>query len=87
MLRRGYDGIVSYIDDFFLSFESYDKCNAALHELIRLVRRLGFHVNWKKLSGPSTTVTFLGVQIDTINCTLAFRQEKLTELRARAVLY
>lgn len=80
MKRKGYEGILCYIDDFFLAFESYDACNEALLCLIHLIRSLGLNVSWKKVIGPTQHVTFLGVDIDTVDCTLSLNKEKLDKL-------
>lgn len=78
--RQGFRGIVVYIDDFLLAAETFEECNRALHCLIRLVRKLGFQISWNKVVGPTQRITFLGMDIDTQNCTLLLGQEKLRKL-------
>jgi len=79
--RQGFKGVVVYIDDFLLAAETFEECNRALHCLIRLVRKLGFHISWNKVVGPTQRITFLGLDIDTQNCTLLLGQEKLRKIQ------
>ena len=51
-----------------------------LHYLIHFIRKLGLHVSWTKVIGPTQHVTFLGVDIDTVECTLLLGHEKLRKL-------
>jgi len=53
-----------------------------MHTLISLLRKLGFHINWSKVEGPTQTLTFLGIHIDAVNMCLTLPREKLLELRA-----
>ena len=80
MYRKGYKGVVSYIDDFVLACETYEECKEALLYLITLVRKLGLRVSWKKVVSPTKHVTFLGVDIDTNDCVLSLRADKLNML-------
>ena len=87
MIREGFQGIVCYLDDFFLAFPTYDECESALFFLIKLVRRLGFNVSWKKVVSPSTHVAFLGIDIDTVDCSLSLGSEKLHALHEKLKLF
>lgn len=83
-LRRcGFKGTVVYIDDFFIAARTYEECNEALHRLIGLVRRLGFQISWNKVVGPTQRITFLGISIDTRNCTLLLGEEKLRKIEGK----
>ena len=53
MVRKGYKTIVCYLDDFLIVAQSYDECLGALNELSRLLRKLGFHINYSKIEGPT----------------------------------
>jgi hypothetical protein len=69
-----------YIDDFLVVARTYKECNDALHTLIRLVRSLGFQISWNKVVGPTQNITFLGIVIDTRDCTLSLGEEKLRKI-------
>jgi hypothetical protein len=47
MVRRGVNCIV-YLDDFLLYETSSSRCQLALLTLVKLLRSLGFRINWKK---------------------------------------
>lgn len=81
MQRRGYNDVVVYIDDFLIIAPTFDRCNEALHTLIRLVRKLGFSISWPKVVGPTQKITFLGVDIDTVSSTLSLGADKLGKLK------
>lgn len=78
--RRGFKGVVVYIDDFLVVAPTYKECNEALHTLIGLVRQLGFLISWNKVVGPTQRITFLGVDIDTTDCTLSLGEQKLQKI-------
>ena len=80
MQRKGHRGVINYIDDFLLVSATYAECDKALQTLISLVRKLGLHVSWTKVVCPTQHVTFLGVDIDTTECTLSLGQDKLNKL-------
>jgi hypothetical protein len=81
MQRRGYKDIVAYIDDFLVVVgKSYEDCNRALHCLLQLVRQLGFYVSYDKVVGPTQHITFLGLEINTKDCTLSLGADKLSKL-------
>ena len=78
--RRGFRGCVVYIDDFLIVARTYQECNEALHALINLVRRLGFQISWKKVTGPTQKIRFLGIDLDTRDSTLSLGDEKLQKI-------
>jgi hypothetical protein len=41
---------------------------------------LGFQISWNKVVGPTQRITFLGIEIDTRDCTLSLGQEKLRKI-------
>ena len=78
MLRRGYR-IVVYLDDFLIVEKDLERCLMAQRCLLALLRELGFSIAWEKVEGPSQTITFLGVVIDSVNDLLLLPQQKLCE--------
>lgn len=79
--RRGYDLVVAYQDDFLVIGETYEQCLEVWLELINLLLKLGFEINFKKLAAPSTCVTFLGIQLDSQSCELTLPADKLRKIR------
>ncbi|MEW8544217.1 MAG: hypothetical protein AB2693_11850, partial [Candidatus Thiodiazotropha sp.] len=55
--------------------------------LIALLRKLGFQINWKKVVDPSTKITFLGIEIDSIAMCLRLPDEKLSQVRQELSLF
>ena len=66
LIRRGLKATVVYLDDFFIKADTLKECAEAMNILIALLRKLGFQINWKKVVDPSTRITFLGIEIDSI---------------------
>lgn len=48
--------------------------------LLRLLRQLGFQINYSKLEGPCQSLTFLGVVLDSNSLTLSIPESKLREV-------
>jgi len=71
--------VISYLDDFLIIEESYDSCKQALSQLLKVLRMLGFHINYNKISGPSQQLVFLGVLINTVDMTLSLPDKKLAK--------
>ena len=80
--HRGIRFLIHYLDDFLLfgtpgTAEGLQVRQVALATLAEL----GVPVAYEKLEGPATTVTFLGVLIDTARFEAQLPQEKLSRLR------
>ena len=46
-----------------------------------LLLQLGFGINYSEVVTPSTSLVFLGININTTRCELALPSEKLTQIR------
>ena len=77
----GFHNLVVYLDDFLLVEDSYEKCLLGRDILIQLLRRLGFAIAWEKIVGPSQQVVFLGVLLDSTNCTITLPADKLDQFK------
>lgn len=80
MGSKGFPGIVVYLDDFLIIGASREECRQAMNILLKLLRKLGFGINYNKVEGPSQNLTFLGIVFDTVNMTLELPKEKIQEL-------
>ena len=69
--------LVNYLDDFIVIAESYDQCIVAQSTVTQLLRFLGFHVSFSKVSSPSTSCTYLGIEIDSKSMELRLPKNKL----------
>lgn len=81
MARKGYDLTIVYLDDFLIVSKCKHICAEALRVLIQLLRKLGFMIHWGKVVDPTTCITFLGIELDSIAMTLRLPEEKLLQLR------
>ena len=81
MSKRGYS-VVAYLDDFFITALTEQRCREALDTLIALLRGLGFAVNWNKVIDPCQCLIFLGIEIDSVAMCLRLPHDKLVSIRA-----
>ena len=81
MLRRGIPAVLHYLDDFLLWSQDAPSCHANLVNAIDLCSILGLPAEPTKVEGPATTITFLGIQIDSIKEELRLPPAKLASLK------
>ena len=59
--------IIHYLDDYlFFGDHSSPECSEALSLALHFCECLGVPVSAHKLEGPATTLTFLGILLDTV---------------------
>ena len=73
---------INYIDDFLIIGDDYLACKSALDCLLSLIPSLGLKINWDKVEGPLTSLSFLGVQIDCVSRTLSLPPKKLLTVKS-----
>ena len=61
---------------------SYGECLQTLNELLRLLRHLGFQINYKKIEGPTLEITFLGIVLNSITMNLSIPEENLRDVES-----
>lgn len=67
MLQRGVSFVDHYIDDFVtLGAPASDQCAANLQIMSDVCEDTGTPIEPEKTEGPSTTLTFLGIELDSI---------------------
>lgn len=75
------DGIIHYLDDFLLiGQQSSGECAAALSTLLQVFDRLELPVAIEKLEGPTSRLTFLGIQLNSVGMEVCLPPSKLSEL-------
>ena len=74
--------IVNYLDDFATRAPTHEACMYNQNCIIHLLRYLGFHIAWGKLSAPSTTAVYLilGLEIDSESMEIRLPPIKLQKL-------
>ena len=81
-LRAGVSELLHYLDDFLTMGKGGSvECSSNLQLLVDLCRELGVPLKWQKLEGPSTSLTFLGIVLETQKMEMRLPKEKLEELK------
>ena len=79
--NQGFVHSLHYLDDFLLlGPPQSSQCESALLFTVQLCHKLGVQVAHEKTEGPSTTISFLGIEIDSLNRQLRLPQDKLRDL-------
>ncbi len=73
--------ILHYLDDFLVISPSEGGCEEALAKALQGCQELGVPIATHKTEGPSTTMTFLGIELDTVAMTLRLPREKVCRLQ------
>ena len=80
--QQGVAPVFHYLDDFLLIGHSgTGQCGTHLSVVLSIFNKLGILITQKKVEEPSTTITFLGIEINTVAMQLRLPYTKLTELR------
>lgn len=75
------DGIVHYLDDFlFVGSADSSDCTELMHQFQKLCEYLGVPIASEKTQGPSDSLEFLGLGIDSVQGTSLVPKEKVDEL-------
>ena len=83
MVCSGVQYVIHYLDNFlFAGPPGSDTCAIALQTAIPLCSRLRLPVAPSKVVGPATTLTFLGIELDTVKQELRLPQDKIDRLKA-----
>ena len=74
--------IIHYLDDFLIAGPPHSPtCNDSFIRIEELCKQLGIQTKLEKRTPPTTSITFLGIQLDTISQTASLPEDKLTKLR------
>lgn len=81
-LRRstGSNNLIHYLDDFLAGDRKQHRAQDMLDQILALFERFGVPTAPDKVEGPSTTITYLGIEIDTNRMMLRLPAEKLQDL-------
>ena len=82
MKRKCYDTLIVFLDDFLVKGRSYGECLQALNDLLRLLRHLGFQINYNKIEGPTREIRFLGIVLDSITMNLPIPEDNLRDVES-----
>ena len=89
---RGVHNIVHYLDDWMIIYwggggggggaPNSGECGEALRIILGTCQELGVPLSPDKNEGPTTTLTFLGIEVDSSRLQVSLPQDKLACLRA-----
>ncbi len=83
MCNRGATWMRHYIDDFItVGREGSDECSQNFKLLKQVCQEVGMPTEPEKDEGPTTTLTFLGMELDSQKLEIRLPQEKLEKLRS-----
>ncbi len=78
----GIHHLIHYLDDFFTAGPPHSiTCRESMSTMLEVCSRLGAPVKPEKVEGPSTTLTFLGIQLDSVSMQASITAERKRELR------
>lgn len=72
--------IVRYLDDFLFIGKTKEEVEQHLSLAQQWFIEFGFTINKEKTEGPIQRIIFLGIVLDSINCTLSIDQDRINEL-------
>ena len=79
---RGVHHMIHYLDDFLiLRAPNSQECAEALAITLRTCTELGVPLAPNTIEGPTTSLTFLGIQLDSTALSLSLPVDRLVELR------
>ena len=85
MQQQGVTNIMHYLDDFLtLSNPGSQECQNNLDIIKHTCNSLGVPLAAEKVEGPSTTLTFLGITIDTVKMEISLPGPKLSRIHQLA---
>ena len=81
MRQFGFPSVIAYLDDFLIIGETKSHCQTIMLFLIKLLRFLGFAINYNKVHGPCQRIVFLGILLDANHLTLGLPQDRIEDLK------
>ena len=84
---NGFPNVLHYLEDYLLLGQpGTQRCTEALVRTLALCGELGVPLAEDKTEGPATSITFLGIEIDTEAFELRLPQHKLREMKSKLEL-
>ena len=86
--RRGLETLDHYLDDFFFAGQdSTNGCQMLMSAFQKLCVQLEILLTEDKTKGPTTTIIFLGLEIDTVLMLVRIPEDKLIKLKESLLLF
>jgi hypothetical protein len=80
LISKGIRWLVHYLDDFLFSAPTPDLAKEWMDTFIHIFSEIGVPIAKEKTIGPATRVTFLGIEIDTVQQCIRLPEDKLSGL-------
>ena len=81
MFVFGVSRVIHYLDDFFVCAKSFDECKESMAVIQSAFDELGVPLAPEKIIGPSSSLTYLGIEIDSVAQVIRLPDEKLNNLK------
>ncbi|XP_031760883.1 uncharacterized protein LOC116412005 [Xenopus tropicalis] len=80
--ETGHNSVIHYLDDFlFVGSRSTNVCQLLLSTFQFFMQKFGFPLSKEKTEGPTTVLSFLGIEIDTAALVFRLPEDKLQKLK------
>ena len=84
----GIPSVLHYLDDFFVTApKTSHLCSTYVDSIKHIFSHLGVPIADDKLQGPTTRITYLGIEIDSNDMVTRLPKEKLIDLKACLTLW
>ena len=74
------EDLLHYLDDFLTANISFEVCQEYVESICNLCKNLGVPLAPDKIIGPSQVLTYLGIEIDTLNFVIRLPEDKFEAL-------
>ena len=74
------ENLLHYLDDFLTASPLKEECKTFIDSICQLCHQLGVPLAPEKIVGPYQVITYLGIEIDTVNFVIRLPQDKLQSL-------
>ena len=71
------DKLLHLLDDFLFISPTHSRCQDTLDRFLKLCAQLGIPIAPEKTFGPATTLTFAGIELDSIKCEARLPRDKI----------
>ena len=73
--------IIHYLDDFLFLGTTAEQCMSSMHTFQDVCAQIGVPINYAKTEGPSNSLSFLGIRLDTSAYTASLPMDKVTRYK------
>ena len=81
--KFGIQSIIHYLDDFLIvGPANSDQCQTDLNNFLSMCERIGVPIKSEKTVQPSTVITFLGIELDSVSKVARLPQVKLRKIES-----